>query len=536
MLEAENTLLTTKSGKVLRGRDGKKITVGSFADATPETVAGLVQNFLVGDVGERIRDNKYKIFSGLHKDKILKSLHEAWVEEAGIFAEEKQRRMQILHECYVPSESNNLSQGEKDLLFDAATPLYFISSILEKPINMRPGDYADRIVNVCNEAGASRKTEVLLVGLEKLMLREMSYANYPTVERETAWEEFQPQQELPEASIRAVNGAIDRTSGVETIMGFITEGEAVQKRSIASKWFGILHQAKLIGTGYEKSVVEYAKEPHSKKAEYALHVARLEMKKQIQNAADALRKPLIGQAEGTDLRKIDLTTTFTKGEGASAQPIQLRVFLERAAESGRLQRECTKYVMKKLKNNANNLKDAALLTAGKDSLQNMAQVIASMNAEDMYLINQMMQGVMDEIDSQHNLVPSWTGKFARNLDSLLSYPTAILFAVFDFFAECCEHIVSLFSKKEVFNAKDVEKAIKALRTVARNMQEAAEGSPAKQVPTNEEARNAEIAKLDNPAEAKAAYEKLQKPEMNQGLSTSFAKTARVSQAAKILSL
>jgi hypothetical protein len=299
---------------------------------------------------------------------------------------------------------NELSDEEKQYIQKSDTPLEIVDILIQKPVSKSFAEYPAFVESAVQDINT--KADELL-------------------------NEYNP--------VNAPDGKIgDKTQGecIDKIKEFIreTESDEDKKTALANKLFNSLNGSNLIGTGHEKAVVEYVagidEANRDQAIAYSIYKAREALKAEVKEAANGLRKSLLGVAQ------IDLIKTDGVEFKKDGQDIPIKKLLEKAANSGRLQRAAKRYVMKLLKGG-----DAAATVSGKGNLQAMAAMLGSMDQETFTLIGQIMGSTMAEIESEHNFNPEfWAGTISRGWNKFTSYPADAFFAVIDFFAIVFEYI------------------------------------------------------------------------------------------------
>ncbi len=372
-------------------------------------------------------------FSGIHFYAFLETLCKQYVQEPGLFTETVRVRMESI-KALPFTYNNELNREEKQYIQSLQTPLELVNMMLQKPDSMSFTNYHTFILiqSAFDDITESRSTEIILIGLKNLMLYEAQYTDKTVVEKDPEQQDFNiaaPQEAITVRKKGEVIAKIEEWAGDTTS----------NKKVFATKLFAALDAANLIGTGYEKQVVDYLVNvdlnKQDKAIKYAVAQARAKVKTEIQTSADALRRSLLGLTAAAELPKFELES-IRKDE----KDISITKFLERLNSSGRLQRAANKYVMQKLREK-DKLKDAAMIVSGHENTQKIAAMFASMNPEIFTLIGAAMIGVISEIQSEHNLNPElWGGTISRGWSKITSYPVAAFFAVVDFFALVFEYI------------------------------------------------------------------------------------------------
>ena len=375
----------------------------------------------------RVSEQNKLSFSGKYFYKFLETLHEGYVKAPGFFTEEIMARMAAIKALPFVGH-NELSDGEKKYIQDPTTPLELVDMLIQKPADKSFGEYPAFVESAVQDINTGRKTEVILLGLKNLMNYENIYTDKVVVEQGGLQNAYQAQNPA-EGKITAKT----QDTCESAIKGWINNRDDNQRTDLAEKLFKSLKGSLLIGTGYEKSVVEYVAKvqeaDRDKAIAYSIYEARKTVKGEIQIAANDLRKSLLGVGQ-IDLIKTD-GIKFKKDE----QEITIRKFLKKAANSSRLQRAAKRYVMNALK------KESAAIVAGEKNLQAMAAMLGSMDQETFTLIGAVMSQTMSEIQSEHNLNPEfWAGTMSRGWNKFTSYPAAVFFAIIDFFAIVFEYI------------------------------------------------------------------------------------------------
>ena len=362
-------------------------------------------------------------FSGQHFYKFLDTLHKGYVGQPGLFTEEVMARMEAIKA--LPYDGAELTQDEKNYIQDAKTPLELVDMLIQKSDSKSFGGYPNFVQDAVQNCKKDRKTEVILLGLKNLMNYENLYTDKVVVEQGGLQNVYNPAN-APDDKIDAKT----QNDCVNTIKTWIENGTDEEKTALATKIFNSLNGSNLIGTGYEKSVVDYVaknRDNQDKAIAYSIYKAREAVKGKIQTSAESLRQSLRG-VDQINLIKTD-EVIFQK----DAKDIPIKIFLEKAANSVRLQRAAKRYVMKQL--NGAKLKDAAAVVSGQGNLQAMAAMLGSMDQETFTLIGKIMGSTMAEIGSEHNFNPKfWAGTMSRGWNKVTSYPADAFFAVIDFFA------------------------------------------------------------------------------------------------------
>ncbi len=272
-----------------------------------------------------------KLFSGEGKYSLLTQFHIQWAQSQDLEID-RMRRTFILKNAFANRSNENEVPADQFLGKLGTLPIDIVDGALQRPNGMSESDYIKFLSDLdVNVQGSSRKTEIAILALKNLLELEYFFAG-----RETT-----------------VN-----TTDV---------------------------------------------------ARYKL------LKTQTQEAAKKYRKTLLGEEFA---------------EISSLESIQQKV-LEKVANNRRLRRVFVRDMMQKLYKDGKLQPEAILGAEGKDNLSKIAGLMCHLNYKDMSNFNILMSGVIDNLQSQHNLDPSIFGTANRWVNWGVSYPIGLMYYVWD---------------------------------------------------------------------------------------------------------
>lgn len=171
-----------------------------------------------------------------------------------------------------------------------------------------------------------------------------------------------------------------------------------------------------------------------------------------QQVAQIYRKILIG----SDVREM-----------STLNPAQKKI-LEKVANNGRLRRAFVRDIVKGLYKDEKLKIEAILGSEGKDNPNKIISLMCNLDYNDMANFNILMAGVIDELQSQHNLDPNLiSGSANRWFNWGMSYPIGLMYYVWDCFSAVVEFI-SVYLQKGAYGVYDWFKGNKEDREIEFN--------------------------------------------------------------------
>lgn len=153
---------------------------------------------------------------------------------------------------------------------------------------------------------------------------------------------------------------------------------------------------------------------------------------QIKSVANQYRRMLFVQPE--------MTLDGSFGANYEAQKQTFSAPLATIANNGRLRRAVQNYIIEGLLKDDKKKLCAILEVEGHSNVGRIARMMSVLDAKDMEHLNSIMANVLNELQSQHNLSPYFSGSVSRNLNWLISYPINLVYWILDLVAGTCEYM------------------------------------------------------------------------------------------------